>query len=322
MASGQAADGRDIGMGRLGHIGATIPIDSFAPLVRIRPGGPQRAHPRHLCLEDCLRRRRPCCKGESEGEKGGSLAEKEAPMSTRNLPPTSLRQYILSEIARIARERHGTPPGEEQFRTDTGISPARWRKYWPRWSAAVLEAGLTPNTPTPRIARDEILAAVAEVFRQHGRIPTETEIELARARNLSIPGRSTMRRHFPRKTDLVRALAGWAAEDPARADVAELLPALSDFEGAAKDRGHRGFVYLLRYGGDFKIGRSGDLERRIRSIGVSMPERLELVHSIRTDDPSGIEAYWHRRFAERRRNGEWFQLTRADVAAFRRRQYQ
>lgn len=243
-------------------------------------------------------------------------------MASRNLPPTSLRQYILGEIIRLARERQCTPPGEEQFRTETGISPARWRKFWPRWSAAVLEAGLTPNTPTPRIARDEILAAVAEVSRQHGRIPTETEIELARASNSSIPGRSTMRRHFPRKTDLLRALASWAAEDPARSDVAEFLPAPSDFEDDGKDRGHQGYVYLLRYGGDFKIGRSGDLERRIRSIGVSMPERMELVHSIRTDDPPGIEAYWHRRFAANRRNGEWFQLKPADVAAFRRRQYQ
>lgn len=83
--------------------------------------------------------------------------------------------------------------------------------------------------------------------------------------------------------------------------------------------GPKGFVYLLKSGRYFKIGHSNDPGRRACKVRLQMPEKVTFVHEIETDDPRGIEAYWHRRFAERRQNGEWFVLDRSDIAAFRSR---
>src|SRR5436190_23970789 len=82
-----------------------------------------------------------------------------------------------------------------------------------------------------------------------------------------------------------------------------------------------GEVYLIKSGRFHKIGRSNSAGRREYELAIQLPEKAKTVHMIRTDDPVGIETYWHKRFEAKRKNGEWFELDATDVAVFRRRKF-
>lgn len=84
-----------------------------------------------------------------------------------------------------------------------------------------------------------------------------------------------------------------------------------------------GYVYMMRSGRRYKIGHTTSPSRRHREVRLDLPDPTTVVHEIPTDDPVGIEAYWHQRFGSKRvRDTEFFTLDATDVAAFKRRRYQ
>lgn len=147
---------------------------------------------------------------------------------------------------------------------------------------------------------------------------------MLRLSDSAIPSPKVLQVNFDGRDGLVRALADYVGNAPNYAYIIAMLPAPSPKRRAASQaaKAADGSVYLIRSGDFFKIGRSDELERRVKEIRVALPDAAALLHTITTDDPPGIEAYWHRRFADRRANGEWFRLSPADVKAFMRRKFQ
>jgi len=235
------------------------------------------------------------------------------------------KAHILAEIARTAKANKAVPLGARRFYTETGIKQTDWLgKYWSKWGDAIREAGLTPNTLQVGYGETRLMELLASFARELGRFPGRTDIQLKTYRDKGFPDRNTFRR-LGKKEELVAKLAAFCRTRPDYHDVLKLCtsvePAEDDADPAIEAEEAFGYVYLLKSGRFFKIGRTNAMGRREYELAIQLPQKATRVHSIKTDDPVGIEDYWHRRFADRRKNGEWFELTTRDVAAFKRRKF-
>lgn len=234
-----------------------------------------------------------------------------------------MRDHILKEIKRIAAEQQGVPPGQAAFAKVTGISTGKWRGiHWLKWSDALAEAGFQANSWQGKHNSDDILLRLAELTERLGRLPTNSEVKFERKKDPSFPVHSTVANHFPTKASLAHALIALSDRDQAWSALKDLIPTVETSAALSATPTKDGLIYLLKSGAFFKIGCSDNIERRIKEITIALPATVELIHAIRTDDPAGIEAYWHKRFGPKRVNGEWFNLDRSDVKAFTRRTFQ
>lgn len=238
------------------------------------------------------------------------------------------KDEILAAIKREAAANGGVPLGEKRFVRETDIPPHAWKgRYWARWSDALREAGLETRAwgPVGSLSDDALAETLADITRDLGRFPTDPELRLRRRSDPTLPHAAVYRDRFG-SVDAQRArVFDFAAAHDEYADVAAILQ-----PGLSRDRPTpqrpeaplvTGSVYLFKSGDFHKVGRSNSVGRRAYEVALQLPERVEVVHEIETDDPDGIEVYWHRRFAAKRANGEWFRLGADDVAAFRRRKY-
>jgi hypothetical protein len=157
--------------------------------------------------------------------------------------------------------------------------------------------------------------------RHLGHFPTSRERNVARRRDSDFPGDGAFRR-LSKLGPLSTQLVTWCETRPAFGDVVGLASIVAESEPSqerarAGSTRPNGYVYLLKDGRRFKIGHTNSVGRR-KSEAMTWLKDPRLVHQIPTDDPEGVERYWHRRFEERHSEREWFLLTQADVAAFKR----
>ena len=236
------------------------------------------------------------------------------------------KSHILKEIKRTADGNAGKPLGKGRFYRETGIRESDWcGKYWARWGDALTEAGFSPNQMTPAYTEEHLLESFASLIKELGSFPVAAEVRMKARKGSRFPSRNTFNR-FGAKHELAARVVEFCRGKDDYLDVVSICLPLCGEGGETVDdlpesSAEFGSVYLIRSGKYFKIGRTNSTGRRGYELGIQLPEKATHVHAIKTDDPAGIEAYWHKRFEKSRKHGEWFELTSEQVSDFRRRKF-
>jgi len=233
------------------------------------------------------------------------------------------KEKILDEIKRTAKENGGKPLGMNKFEKETGIKPYDWQRYWAQFSKAQIEAGFSPNQLQVAYSDEFLFEKIIFLARKLNKFPTSREILIEKINNPEFPTSEVFTRAFGFKQQFSLKLAEYCHNKKGYEDIIELCEGVLEKddgqkESDDKDKEILGSVYLFKHGKYYKIGKTNDTVRRGNELKIQLPENLDLIHEIKTDDPSGIEAYWHRRFDSKRMNGEWFDLSSSDIKSFKR----
>jgi hypothetical protein len=235
------------------------------------------------------------------------------------------KSQILEAIKRVAALNNGKAPGRALFESQTGIRMSDWYpRHWLRWGDALSEAGYTANQLQTATSNDTLLSSYVNLIHELGHVPVEGEIRRKAQADKSFPNHTAFAR-FGGKKKLLDAVLQHCKERSGLGNVAAVvethLRASRGTPETAQEldaKPQTGFVYLMKSGRHYKIGRTISVGSRERQLAIKIPVPPTTIHSIETDDPAGVEAYWHRRFADKRGEGEWFDLSADHVKAFKR----
>jgi hypothetical protein len=235
------------------------------------------------------------------------------------------KAYILDAIRRIAKANGGKAPGRQAFENQSGVKESDWNPHiWLRWGDALAEAGYAPNQFQSKLTDDFVIQAYIGLIRELGRVPIWGELRRKAKNDETFPSHTVFDR-FGGKEKLIDTVSDYCRRNTSFDDILTILSTAKrpsekfpEDECDIRARVSKGFVYLLKSGPHYKIGRTNSMGRRTSELAIKIPVPPKALHHIETDDPVGVEGYWHKRFAEKRGEGEWFNLSPEDVKAFKR----
>jgi Meiotically up-regulated gene 113 len=237
-----------------------------------------------------------------------------------------VKNEIISLICKLANEAGGVPPGQRKFATETGIKDHVWRgKIWVKWTDALAEAGFDSLKWIEKFDDEFLLTKLGDLAVRLGHFPSQSELRYESANNSNFPSTTAFKKRWG-MSQIAEELARYAAKfenatvSRLATDYLQAKPVKEVLKAEFTNAAAKGHVYLQKVDKRFRIGKTNSLVGRYRQVQLETPHKVEYVHTILTDDPDGVEKYWHKRFEPLRLqiSGDWFVLKPTDIAAFKR----
>jgi hypothetical protein len=186
------------------------------------------------------------------------------------------KQHILDEIKRTAAANDSAPLGVARFFQETGIRAADWEgRFWVRWGDALREAGFEPNQFNAAYDKTMLIENFILLMRELGKFPVRRELQMKARTDRHFPSANVFAR-LGSKQQLAKDISEYCKSRGDYEDVIALCepwaPAPSSDNGVESGQAALGFVYLMKSGRFYKIGRSNAAGRREYEIAIQMPE--------------------------------------------------
>lgn len=242
------------------------------------------------------------------------------------------KEEILKEVQKWSEENRGHTPSEKVLREELGIPKWDWINYWTKMTDLQNEAGLTPHVfDKTKYTKPDLCRLFVKVIGEYGKWPSRDVLDFKRKKDPNFPASATFYKQLgsANNGDLARTILEYVKDKRGSREIIKICNVyLENNIKPIEDLGTGvvGYVYLLKSvlmnATAYKIGKTKDVENRVRQLHQPSNQQ-ELVYYIKTDDPDGVERYWHLRFEPKRIyphkiKDEWFKLNSSDVKAFKR----
>lgn len=238
------------------------------------------------------------------------------------------KEEIIEKIQKWANENNGRTPSEKIIKEELEIPRWTWTNYWTKATDMQRSAELNPQVfDKTKYTKDDLCNKFIEFLREKGHWPSRAELDFKHKQDITFPASGTFYTKLGQinNGELVESISMYIKNKSGYNDILSicnsLLSGLEEKEKSVKSvitNEKHGFVYMFKTGRYYKVGCSEDTARRYRELSSQFPDELKHKHKIETDDPLGVESYWHKRFKSKHIKGEIFNLDAADVKAFKR----